>query len=65
MLEPSYAVSASAIDCIKAWLDNRSWVLIWPDLDRRLCHITAEAGLAAEAQELVDTNRQAVTEIQG
>ncbi|NOZ28871.1 MAG: NTP transferase domain-containing protein [Chloroflexi bacterium] len=57
-------VTAERLDGIKIFLSEREWVLVRPDPDQPLFHITAEASSEQQAQDLVEKYRHIVEGLQ-
>ena len=53
LMEQFAKFRTETIDGLKIYLSDESWVLIRPDADQPIFHITAEANSAAAAQELI------------
>ena len=53
LMEQFVKFRTETIDGLKIYLSEESWVLIRPDADQPIFHITAEANSAAAAQELI------------
>lgn len=64
LVEQAQGLRSEAIDGLKIWLADQSWVLIRPDPDRPLFHVAAEADSAVQAEELVSQYRRVVEELQ-
>jgi mannose-1-phosphate guanylyltransferase/phosphomannomutase len=53
-------MQTQVIDGVKAFLNETDWVLIRPDPDRPLFHVTVEAESAEQAQSLLDSHAELV-----
>jgi mannose-1-phosphate guanylyltransferase/phosphomannomutase len=53
LMEQFAKFHTETIDGIKIYLSDEAWVLIWPDADQPVFHITAEADSYAAAQAII------------